>query len=276
MTHRLAVFALCLAALLWSTGGFFIKTLPLSPLAIAGWRSAIAAVVMVLWLRRPKPVWTRAQISAIVCYTLTVVLFVVATKLTTAANAILLQYTAPFWVVLGNVVLTRQRPDVTDILTVILVGIGMTVFFFDRADGGTAFGNMIAVLSGIAFAGVAMSMKGQRGVSTTESILLGNVITAMICIPWMLDVTFTVDVTWKLAALGSLQLGVSYILYARAISSVSALEAVLLTTLEPLLNPLWVAVLFGELPGTTSIIGGSLVVGAVIYRSFVHGKTIQQ
>ncbi|HCN04646.1 MAG TPA: EamA family transporter [Bacteroidetes bacterium] len=276
MTHRLAVLALCLAALLWSTGGFFIKSLPLSPLAIAGWRSAIAAVVMVVWLQRPKPIWTGAQISTIVCYTLTVVLFVAATKLTTAANAILLQYTAPFWVVIGNVVLTRQRPDSTDILTVLLVGAGMTVFFVDRAGGGSAIGNVIAVLSGIAFAGVAMSMKGQRGVSTTESILLGNTITALICLPWMLDVTFTFDVTWRLIALGSLQLGVSYILYARAISSVTALEAVLLTTLEPLLNPLWVAVLFGELPSSTSVIGGLLVVGAVIYRSFVHGKAIRQ
>lgn len=276
MTHRLAVLSLCFAALLWSTGGFFIKSLPLSPLAIAGWRSAIAAVVMVLWLRRPKILWTRAQIAAIVCYTLTVVLFVVATKLTTAANAILLQYTAPFWVVIGNVVLTRRRPDTTDILTVILVGVGMTVFFLDRAGGGTALGNMIAVLSGIAFAGVAMSMKGQRGISTTESILLGNTVTALICIPWMIDVAFTFDVTWRLVALGSLQLGVSYILYARAISSVTALEAVLLTTLEPLLNPLWVAVLVGELPTTTSVVGGLLVVGAVIYRSFVHGKAVQQ
>jgi len=255
---------LVIAAVLWSTGGVFIKWLPLSPLTIAGARSAIAGLVLLAWLRKPKPTWSGMQIGAIISYAATVVLFVVATKMTTAANAILLQYTAPIWVAILSVAITGERLRTTDWMAVIVVMCGMSVFFLDKVSYTGMLGNGIAVLSGIAFAGVALFIRAQRGVSTGESILFGNVLAALICLPFAEQYVVTPLVVSAIIAMGVLQLGVSYILYTKAMVNVTAIQAVLFTTLEPLLNPIWVAIMIGEIPTPLSIIGGVLVIGGVI------------
>jgi drug/metabolite transporter (DMT)-like permease len=265
--HGAAVLALVICAVLWSSGGLLIKLLPLSPFAIAGFRSAIAASVMFLWVRRQgplQPTWTTPQFGSIISYMFTVVLFVWATKQTTAANAILLQYTAPVWVALFSAV-------------VACVMLGMVVFFLDALTPGAMFGNILAVASGIAFAGVALFMRAQRGISTTESIILGNVLTAIVCIPFA-GVLPEVSVDWifPLLVLGVFQLGVSYLLYSWALAHVTALEAVLITVLEPLLNPVWVGLALGEMPSGTALIGGSLVMAAVVVRGLIqapHGSS---
>ncbi|MDZ4746540.1 MAG: DMT family transporter [bacterium] len=255
---------LVIAALLWSTGGVLIKWLPLSPLTIAGTRSAIAALVILLWIRTPKPTWSVMQIGAIVSYAATVVLFVIATKMTTAANAILLQYTAPIWVALASVAITRERLRTSDWMAVIVVMCGMSVFFLEKVAFDSIVGNAIAVLSGVAFAGVALFIRAQRGVSTAESILFGNVLAALICLPFIEPYAPTPGIIGALLAMGVLQLGVSYILYTKALVHVTAIQAVMFTTLEPLLNPVWVALTVGEVPSQLSIVGGVLVVGGVI------------
>lgn len=276
--HAAAVVALAVCALLWSSGGLLIKLLPLSPLAIAGMRSAIAACVMYLWVRRKgpmKPVWTPAQFGSIISYMFTVVLFVWATKQTTAANAILLQYTAPVWVALFSAAITKERLQKLDVIVVLCVMLGMVVFFLDALTPGAMFGNALAVASGIAFAGVALFMRAQKGTSTTESIILGNVLTAVVCIPFAGSLPdASLDWIAPLLVLGILQLGASYLLYSWALGHVTALEAVLITVLEPLLNPVWVGLALGEMPSTTAIIGGCLVVAAVVVRGLVgssHG-----
>lgn len=274
--HQRGIFALIITAILWSTGGLLIKILPLSPLTIAGSRSAIAAVVMLLWLRKPKPTWSKAQIGSIVSYALTVILFVYATKLTTAANAIFLQYTAPIWVALLSVFITKEKLSRIDILAVLVVMCGMIVFFLERVSTGHLIGNAIAVASGAAFAGVAMFMRAQRGESTTESILLGNVLAAVICLPMLDPFPLQADILIALVLMGVLQLGVSYILYSWAMAHVTAIEAILITTLEPLLNPVWVAMFYGEMPSNTAIMGGLIVVSAVVARNFAHAKTLQR
>lgn len=273
--HRRGLVALVITAVLWSSGGLLIKSLPLSPLTISGMRSAIAAVVMILWLRKPKPTWSAAQWGSIVSYAATVILFVVATKLTTAANAIFLQYTAPIWVGLFSWFVAKERPSRIDTLAVIVVMAGMSVFFLERVDSGSALGNLIAILSGVAFAGVALFMRAQRGVSTTESILLGNVLTAVLCIPFLQPFPLDGTILLQILALGVLQLGVSYILYSWAMRHVTALEAILITTLEPILNPIWVALFYGETPSDVAILGGLIVVGAVVARNFAHARTLR-
>ncbi len=275
--HGQALLALIVCALLWSTGGMLIKTIPLSPLAIAGSRSAIAALVMLAWHmmreRAFRPSWTIAQIGSIISYALTVILFVMATKFTTAANAILLQYTAPVWVALLSAVVARERLHKTDIAVVAVVMIGMIVFFLDTLSPGAMTGNIIAVASGVAFAGVALCMRAQRGTSTTESIILGNILTAVVCLPLAGSLAVDADALTRLLILGVFQLGISYILYAWALAHVSAIEAVLITVLEPLLNPIWVGLATGETPSSTAIIGGVIVVSAVVARNFVHART---
>lgn len=268
--HAGAVLALVVCAILWSSGGLLIKLLPLPPLAIAGFRSAIAAGVMFLWTRRKgplKPVWTWAQLGSIISYMFTVVLFVWATKQTTAANAILLQYTAPVWVALFSAAVTKERLQKIDVIVVTCVMLGMVVFFLDALTPGAMFGNLLAVASGIAFAGVALFMRAQRGTSTTESIILGNVLTAIVCIPIAGEIP-AAEMDWiaPLLVLGVLQLGVSYLLYSWALAHVTALEAVLITVLEPLLNPVWVGLALGEVPSVTAVAGGGVVLSAIVWR----------
>ena len=274
-SHALAVVALIVCALLWSTGGLLIKVLPLQPLAIAGLRSAIASVVMFAWVRRSgtfKPIWSSAQIGSIVSYMFTVVLFVWATKATSAANAILLQYTAPVWVALLSAVITKERLQRRDIVVVSAVMVGMVVFFLDALTPGAMIGNLIAIASGVAFAGVALFMRAQKGTSTAESIILGNVLTALVCLPFTGDFP-ALSVSWvvPLLLLGIFQLGASYLLYAWALRHVTALEAVLITVLEPLLNPVWVGLVLGEAPTTTSMMGGGIVLLAIISGNIAKG-----
>lgn len=265
--HRRGVIALIITAVLWSSGGVFIKSLPLEALTIAGIRSAIAAVVMLAFIRSPRPTWSGAQWGAILSYAATVILFVIATKLTTAANAIFLQYTAPLWVALLSWVVAKEHLTIVDKLTVPIVLAGMSVFFVEQVDHGSMLGNGIAVISGMAFAGVALFLRAQRGVSTTESIMLGNVVTALVCLPFLSPFPLEAGIIAQLLAMGVLQLGISYVLYSWALRHVSAIEAILLTTLEPLLNPVWVALFHGETPSPTALVGGSIVVVAVVVRN---------
>ncbi len=267
--HRRAVGALVLTSLLWSTGGLLIKSVPLTGVTIAGTRSAIAAMVMWLWLRRLRPTWAPAQLGGIVAYAATVTLFVMATKLTSAANAILLQYTAPIWVALLSAAITRERLRWYDVVTVAAVMSGMVVFFVDKLEGPALTGTFVAVLSGIAFAFVALCMRAQRGVATTETIVIGNILTALVCLPFS-SFSGADSMAWVyLVALGVVQLGISYMLYSWALAHVTALEAILITVLEPLLNPVWVLLGTGETPSTYAAIGGVIVVGSVVARGVI-------
>jgi len=206
------------------------------------------------------------QWGSIVSYALTVVLFVWATKLTTAANAIFLQYSAPVWVVIFGTIVTKEKLTRIDVVSVLVVMIGMSVFFVTKVDSGGQLGNIIALLSGVAFAGVAVFMRAQRGESTAESILFGNILAALICVPFFKSFPIQTDIILQLLALGVLQLGVSYILYSWAMKHVTAIEAILLTTIEPILNPLWVTMFYGETPTQYALIGGAIVVGGVVFR----------
>ncbi len=270
--HRRGILILVITALLWSSGGILIKGLPLSPLTIAGLRSAIAALTMIIWLRRPHPTWSPAQWGAIISYALTVSLFVVATKLTTAANAIFLQYSAPIWIALLSWLVTRERLKRIDVIVVAVVIVGMSIFFFERVDAGHMLGNIIGLCSGIAFGGVVLFLRAQRGKSAAESVLFGNVLTALICLPFFESFAVTPSVVSGLLALGILQLGVSYLLFAWAMKHVSAIEAILITTLEPVLNPVWVVLFYGERPSEFALIGGFIVVAGIVARSFAYAR----
>lgn len=233
-------------------------------------------MAILLWVRHPRPTWSAAQWGSIISYCLTVLLFVLATKLTTAANAIFLQYTAPIWVALFSAIVTKERLTRIDVITVIVVMSGMSVFFIESVSAEYMAGNIIALGSGVAFACVALFMRAQQGISTVESILLGNVLTAIVCLPFLDPFPMRADIIFGILLLGVLQLGISYILYSWAITHVTAIEAILITTLEPLLNPVWVALFYGEVPSSTAIVGGIIVVAAVAARNFVHAQTLRR
>jgi drug/metabolite transporter (DMT)-like permease len=269
LDHKKAILLLAICATLWSFGGVLIKSVPLHPLAIAGIRSAISALVVAIAARRFHFIWTRAQIGAAVCFALTVLAFVAATKLTTAANAILLQYTAPVYVALLSGPLLSEKITRTDIKALIAVMLGMVIFFLEKISPESFLGNGIALASGFSFAGLALCLRMQNGESIFESIFLGHLLTAAVGIPFLAaGPQPSLKDSLLLLILGIFQLGIPYVLYGLAVRKVSALEASMIPVIEPILNPLWVALYTGEIPSVYSFIGGSLVIGAVLWHSF--------
>lgn len=257
---------LLLAAILWSLGGVLIKSIDWHPMAIAGGRSAIAIPLMLACVGWPKFSFSRAQIGGAIGYALTVVLFVFATRMTTAANAIFLQYTAPIYVaVIGRWYLGERALRIDWLVIAIALG-GIVLFFLDRLSVSGFWGNIIALCSGLAFASVAIFLRKEKAGSPVTSIILGNVIVALAGAPFMLQSSLGEGGVWRLALLGTLQLGLPYVFYAAAIKHVTALEATLIPLLEPVLNPLWVMLTLGERPGPWAVVGAAMVLGAVLVR----------
>jgi drug/metabolite transporter (DMT)-like permease len=266
-TKRGAVVALVGAALLWSLGGLLIKSVQWTPLAIAGTRSAIASVVLLLVLGKPRLNWSFAQIGGAVAYAATVILFVTANKMTTAANAILLQYTAPVYVALFGPWFLKERSTRADWATIAVVMGGMLLFFMDRLSPEGFGGNLVAIASGVAFAWLTLFMRKQKAGSPWESAFLGNLLTAAVCLPFYLG-SGPDALSWAaLLVLGIFQLGFSYILYAKAIKHVPAVEATLISIIEPILNPVWVLLALGEQPGMWALAGGAVVLSALTFRT---------
>jgi drug/metabolite transporter (DMT)-like permease len=267
--HSRALAYLLLAALCWSFGGLLIKRVDWPPLAVAGGRGIIAALFLAATTRGLKFTWSPVQLGAAVAYAATTVLFVLANKLTTAANAILLQYTAPVWIALFGAWFLGERTTRKDWLTVGAVLVGMVLFFADGLQFSSVTGNLLALASGVSFALMILTLSRQKNSGPpVESIILGNLLAFVIGLPFMLRAPLpSPGGLTALAALGVVQLGVSYWLYARALQHVTALEAVLVPVIEPILNPVWVLLAIGEKPSGFALAGGSIVLTAVTVRA---------
>lgn len=266
-----AMIFLAIAAILWSTAGLFIKWVPWHPIAIAGLRSGIAAIIIfIYWLVAYKslpPLPSKKKLFGAINYTILVMLFVGSNKLTTSANAILLQFTAPVWVMLFASIFLKEPIKKTDFITVALVFFGMALFFLGNLGAGGMLGNFLAILSGVAMAVMVVSLKGVKTGSPLEIVFWGNVLTFIVGLPFYNQVTVSSQSLLGIVLLGVFQLGISYIFYAEGIQKVSALEGILIPVLEPLLNPVWVFLFNGEKPTVYALIGGVIVVGAVLQRS---------
>jgi drug/metabolite transporter (DMT)-like permease len=269
--HFRGVILLIITAVLWSTAGLLIKSVDWHPLAIAGARSAIAALVIGLVFHKEKLTYSAPQLIGAAGYACTVMLFVSATKLTTAANAILIQYTAPVFVALLSGWFLNEKPRLLDWMTIGVVSGGLVLFFLDKMSAGGLMGNILALLSGFTMAVLIVSMRRQKDGSPLGSVLLGNMVTAVIGIPFMLGSAPDMTGWVALVLLGVFQLGLSYVLYSIAIRYVTALEAILFTTLEPILNPVWVFLLIGERPGPWSLVGGLVIIAAILGRYVLPG-----
>jgi drug/metabolite transporter (DMT)-like permease len=268
--HSRAIGQLLLAALFWSLGGLLIKSADWPPLAVAGGRGIVAALFLALTNRRLKFTFSPVQLTAAFAYAGCTVFFVVATKLTTAANAILLQYTAPVWIALLGAWFLGERTRRSDWIIIAVVLGGMTLFFADGLELGGAIGNLMGVLSGVCFAAMTIALRKQKDGSPVESIILGNLIAFAIGLPFMIGVPPPSPTgIAAIIALGIVQLGFSYWLYARAIRQVTALEAVIIPVIEPILNPVWVFLARGEKPGRWALLGGIIVLTAVTARALL-------
>lgn len=266
MNRRSSVIFLFLAALCWSLGGVLIKGVVWHPLAISGVRSFIAAALILLVFGRPRFTWSAPQIGGALAYAATSILFVVSTKLTTAANAILLQYTAPAFAAVFGIRYLGERPRRSDWITLAAVMAGMVLFFFDRLTLAGLWGNLAALTSGVTFAWMALFMRKQKDASPVVSVLLGNLLAGLAGIPFMTGELPDAAGWLRLVVLGVVQLGLAYVFFTRAIRSVTALESLLIPTVEPVLNPVWTMIFIGEVPGMMSLCGGAIIIGAVLMR----------
>lgn len=270
--HTRSVLQLVGAALCWSLAGVLIKWVAESwpGLAVSGGRGAIAAVFLLLTNRRLNFTFSREQMIGAAGYASCTVTFCLATTLTSAANAILLQYTAPVWVALLGAWLLREPATRADWLTIAVALGGMALFFKDSLSLGHLGGDVLALVSGVCFAGMAIALRKQKDGSPVESVILGNILAFLIGLPWILRAPPLPATGWAaLLTLGTLQLGLSYWLFTRAIRHVTALEALLIPVIEPVLNPVWVLLFIGEKPSPWAIGGGTIVLTAVSVRAIV-------
>ncbi|MDF9828424.1 drug/metabolite transporter (DMT)-like permease [Ereboglobus sp. PH5-10] len=270
--HKRAIALLFATALFWSLGGVLIKLVPWSPLAISSGRGFIAAAVLALVIRPRCLSFSRASLATALSYAGCTITFVAATKLTTAANAILLQHTCPVWVALLGWWLLRERATRADWIAIAATLAGIALFFADKFRADLFFGNIVAIISGVFFGLTAIFMRRQKDSSPADALILGNLISGFVGLPVLIHAPFggTSATGWgALIALGTVQLALAYFLYARAIRHVTALEAVLIPVIEPILNPVWVMLAIGEAPAPWAIVGGVIVLGASVFRAWV-------
>jgi drug/metabolite transporter (DMT)-like permease len=266
-TRLQSIIFLILTAVLWSSSGLIVKIMDWHPLSILSARSVIASLLFLAYLRRFPTRWSRAQIIGAIGYAGAQSLFIMATKLTTAANAIFLQYTSPIYIALLGYWLLHERPRRADWIAMPVIFAGLVLFFGDRLSLEGLYGNLLAVLSGVSTAVMMLCMRSQKAAVPAYTILLGNILGAIIGLPFLLRETWTLSYFGIVLYLGLFQIGLSFLLYSIAIKHVRALESTLILTLEPILNPLWVFVVLGEVPGPLAMIGGMLVLGAVTARA---------
>jgi drug/metabolite transporter (DMT)-like permease len=256
-------------AFLWSLGGVLIKQIGWSAMAIAGTRCAIAIPVLLIIFRKSHLTWSAAQLIGAAAYAATLILFVCATKLTTAANAILLQYTAPIYVALFSACFLGERATRLDWMIIGIALSGVVLFFLDKLTPGNWWGNILAVLSGVSFATMILCMRKQKSSFPLGSIFLGNVITVLICLPFMLRSQPGQGDWLYLSILGLFQVGVAYIMYSAAIRRVTAMQAILIPMIETGLNPMWTFIFLDEQPGRWAIVGGIIIVSSVVVRTVI-------
>lgn len=267
-----AIIYIVIAAILLSTGGIILKYVDMNPMAIASSRGLISAIVVWIYLKKPNFTFSKPQVIGAFSYAMMVIGFIIANKLTTATNAVVLQFTAPIWIVILGVWILKEKAYWYDIASIVIVSAGMVLFFIDDVGGGTLIGNMVAILSGVALATSTIGMRLQKEGSPVETTLLGHIITVAIGFPFLFGAEFTTTNLIGIFLLGTFQLGIAYILYATAVKYLSAIEVILIMFLEPILNPIWVMLIHGETPTKFSLIGGTVVILTVASRSIIVSK----
>jgi drug/metabolite transporter, DME family len=276
-TSRSPLLFVLAAAVLWSTGGLFIKWTSLSGLQLSFGRSLLAAVTVALFTRREGFRLNRVTALAAVLYAVLLVLFVLATKQTTAANAIFLQYTAPVYILIFEPLLYKERFRRRDLITVAACLAGMSLFFVGKLRPQDVSGNLMALASGVCFAFYFLLLRhsSARNVNRASSVIYGNLLVVLIAAPAGLAALphMTSHDAMSVLYLGVVQIGVAYTLFTAGMArGLRSLDAGIVGYIEPLLNPLWVFLVIGEQPGGWALIGGAIIIAAVICHMLIDAR----
>ena len=264
-----------LTALLWSTGGLLIKYIPGNAVMINGTRSLIAFLFFCLYRRSVKIKFNRLILSAAVCLVLTNLLYVTANKMTTAANAIVLQYTAPIFVLIWDCIYRKRVPKKQQCLVVAMAFAGMILFFFDQLDGGQMLGNLIAIGAGLAFSGVFF-INSLPDASSQDSSMIAFALSFLISIPFLGEVKLMDGTALAaLVVLGVFQVGLAYVLFDKGAKLTSPVSASLIGLLEAILNPIWVFLFYGEKVGKFALLGAAVILAAVVMNTVMGGREME-
>jgi len=262
-----AILEMLICAALWSIAGIFIKLIPWNGFAVASMRSLVAGLTIAVYMiiSKKRFVISRKTLLAGIISASVYTCFVCSNKLTTAANAIVLQFTSPVFIVVFSAIIFKTKIKKADLLVVLFTLAGIALCFLDQLQGGYLLGNCVAVLAGAFMAGMFMSVGELEGEQRFSGILIGQFFTFLIGLPAVIITKpeFTATAVISVLILGVFQLGISYILYIKSSRYCPPLACCLLGAVEPLLNPIWVMIFDGETPGILALIGGIIVVGAV-------------
>ena len=263
--------AVFLCAVLWSTSGLFIKLINWDPVVIAGLRSLIAGLFMAAVRfssprQRNAPFKLRYLWGGGLAYSLTMLLFVTANKHTTSANAILIQYSAPIWAALLGWFLAKEKPKTVNWISLAMVIGGLCLFFKDGLSGGSSTGNLLALLSGICFGANSVFLRIQKDGNPADALILAHFLTFLACIPFLIihPPEFTPENTAAILFMGIIQIGMASLLFAYGIKRVPIVQAMLTAAIEPILNPVWVLLVTGEKPSIVALLGGVIIIAAVL------------
>lgn len=271
------IIEMLICAALWSSAGILIKLLPWNGFAVASIRSLIAGLTILIYALATgrRMIINRKTLLAGMLTAGVYTCFSVANKLTTAANAIVLQFTCPVFIVILSAVFLKKKMRLRDIVTVILTLGGITLVFLDKLEGGFLLGNLVAILAGLLMAGMYVSVGEMETDSRFSAITAGQFITFLVGLPFVIITkpSVTTVTVMSILALGIFQLGISYILYIHASVSCPPLACCLLGGLEPLLNPVWVMLFDGETPGILAFIGGVIVIITITVWCALDSRT---
>lgn len=265
--ENIAIIEMLICATLWSVAGIFIKLIPWNGFAVAGMRSLIAGLTMAFYMliKRYRFIINKKTLLSGALTACVYTCFTVSNKLTTAANAIVLQFTSPVFIVIFSSLIYKSPVRKKDLAAVLATLGGIALFFLDQLQPGYIAGNIIAIGAGMFMAGMFMTVGELEGEERFSAITTGQFFTFLIGLPFIIATRpeFTAAATASILILGVFQLGISYILYVKASAHCPPLACCLLGAVEPLLNPVWVLIFDGERPGLFALIGGVIVIAAV-------------
>ena len=273
MAKKNALFLMVLVTLIWSGNGLLIKLVDWPPMAISGLRSLFAVVALLPFMGKPNKWLSLSTLAGGAGFAGALVTFVIANKLTTAANAIFLQLTAPVYVALFSWLILKERIRALDWVITAIIMTGMLLFFGDNLTMEGFWGNISAILSAVCWAVFVLFYRKEKDDAPLKIPIMGHVICVLTGLPFVIHAGWwpTAGGIW-IIPMGAVGAGLSFVLYTWVIKRLEAIEAIITQTIEPIFNPVWVFLVVGEKPGPWALLGGGIVLSSIILHAILRQR----